>query len=103
MTLNKRTVVISCISAFAVYTLVFLLSVKFPDEVRFEGDEMFFQSIAVNFAKGHGFPKVGGIEDFKEYSSSAFKTAKKRGWLSVITSHLKHRNKNVLMYEKEGV
>ena len=59
--------VFTVVSIFLIYTVIFWSMTEFDNKVPFRGDEMYFQSIAVNFARGHGFPKVGGIEKFDVY------------------------------------
>lgn len=40
---------------------------KYENTVSFNGGNIFDHSIAANFAYGHGFPKLGGIESFEKY------------------------------------
>lgn len=51
----------------SIYFLVFSSIAKFEDTAIFGGDAWEYQSIAVNFAKGHGIQKFGGMEPFETY------------------------------------
>jgi 4-amino-4-deoxy-L-arabinose transferase-like glycosyltransferase len=46
---------------------VFVNKVNFTDDATFGGDTWEYQSMGVNFAKGHGINKFGGIESFDTY------------------------------------
>lgn len=47
--------------------LLYASTFSFPDRVPLSGDEWEYQSIAVNFIYGHGFPIAGGFEDSAKY------------------------------------
>jgi 4-amino-4-deoxy-L-arabinose transferase-like glycosyltransferase len=52
---------------FVVLYSVFVTPADFTDDAFFGGDTWEYQSMAVNFAKGHGINKFGGIENFDTY------------------------------------
>jgi 4-amino-4-deoxy-L-arabinose transferase-like glycosyltransferase len=49
------------------YFQIFLHQADFSDTAFFGGDTWEYQSMAVNFAKGHGVQKFGGLESFTDY------------------------------------
>jgi 4-amino-4-deoxy-L-arabinose transferase-like glycosyltransferase len=49
------------------YYQIFLRQSEFSDTAYFGGDTWEYQSMAVNFAKGHGVQKFGGLESFDIY------------------------------------
>lgn len=49
------------------YFQVFSHQADFSDAAYFGGDTWEYQSMAVNFAKGHGIQKFGGLESFETY------------------------------------
>jgi len=49
------------------YFWIFPLACTFSDAAFFGGDTWEYQSLAVNFAKGHGISKFGQFEEFHEY------------------------------------
>jgi len=66
--LNKRfSFVVIAITLFIVYSLYFYQSNYFVDGEMMAGDNWEYQSMAVNFAKGHGIHKCGGLEPFETY------------------------------------
>jgi hypothetical protein len=48
---------------------------KFKDVAYFGGDTWEYQSMAVNFAKGHGLHRFGGLEEFSTYKFDHFDSA----------------------------
>ena len=63
-------VLLLCLQAVVLYrgyVGYYLPRVAFDDGCEFGGDVWEYQSIAVNFARGHGFPTFGGFEDFSVY------------------------------------
>ncbi len=50
-----------------IYYIIFLQKVHFTDYADINGDALQYQSIGVNFAKGHGFQRQGKIEDVDVY------------------------------------
>jgi len=65
---KKKIRVLFCFFLFAIYSIIFFSISNFSNFVPFFGDPIEYQSIGVNFAKGHGIQKFGGIENFSEYS-----------------------------------
>jgi 4-amino-4-deoxy-L-arabinose transferase-like glycosyltransferase len=51
----------------SIYFLIFSSLADLDDTAEFGGDTWEYQSIAVNFAKGHGIHKFGAMESFKTY------------------------------------
>jgi hypothetical protein len=56
-----------CLLLFIGYGVYFHGQAVFDDGCEFGGDVWEYQSIAVNFARGHGFPVFGGVEQFGVY------------------------------------
>ncbi len=75
VSIKKSRNIIIIISGILFYIIFSFLS-KFDDKVRYHGDTIDYQTIAVNFAKGYGFNITGGIESFDTYS---FKLVKDPG------------------------
>ena len=67
---SKTTQVLTIIILILTYFIVFITHFDFSNDVGFGGDQLYYQSMAVNFVKGHGYPKVGGLEEFEEYKFS---------------------------------
>ena len=66
ISIRVRAFIFSTILAF-VYYFAFAGLVDMNDTAVFGGDTWEYQSIAVNFAKGHGVQKFGGMESFETY------------------------------------
>ena len=68
-TVNKIKVfhLIIGIALTAVYFTVFSLMSNFSDRAELTRDTWSYQSIAVNFANGHGFHRSGLMDEFSEY------------------------------------
>ena len=64
---NKRYRAILVLALIIIYYIIFSQKASFTDFTYFKEDCLIYQSIGVNFAKGHGIQKIGGIEKFKEY------------------------------------
>ena len=64
---NKRFRIILVLALIIIYYIIFSQKASFTDFTNFREDYMMYQSVGVNFAKGHGIQKFGGIEKFKEY------------------------------------
>ena len=64
--IKKYRNIIIIITGILFYIIFSFLS-KFDDKVPFSGDSIGYQTIAVNFAKGHGFNIYGGIDSFNTY------------------------------------
>jgi len=64
---NRTAQLLTIIILIFTYILFFFNHFNFSNDVQFNGDEIYHQSMAVNFIKGHGYPKVGGYEKFEEY------------------------------------
>lgn len=67
---NARTRIIIVLNILVQFTLFFFLS-TFTNQVDFEGDQIDYHVIAVNYSKGHGFMMEGYFEDFETYKFSA--------------------------------
>jgi len=52
---------------FTIYFAKYSVNESYHDYCNFGGDAWEYQSMAVNFAKGHGVQKFGGIENFSVY------------------------------------
>ena len=55
------------LSLFVIYFVIFSQIANFTNTASLSSDTWSYQSIAVNFAKGHGFHRSGKIEKFEEY------------------------------------
>lgn len=73
----------------AVYYVAFVPVAHFTDTADFGGDIWEYQSMAVNFAKGHGIARFGGVEDFSVY---AFKTDAEElmAWGGIVAADREH-------------
>jgi len=60
-----KIILILCL--IIIYYIIFLQKVHFTDYADINGDALQYQSIGVNFAKGHGFQRQGKIEDVDVY------------------------------------
>ena len=60
----------------------------FTDTAVVDGDSRDYQSLGVNFAKGHGFPKNGPFEDAKQYKFDSVKDS------TVMKRFMKQLNTN---------
>jgi 4-amino-4-deoxy-L-arabinose transferase-like glycosyltransferase len=56
----------------AIYYLVFWMAADLKDTAYFGGDTWEYQSMGVNFAKGHGLQIFGGVEPFETYKFEPF-------------------------------
>ncbi|MGQ9662215.1 MAG: ArnT family glycosyltransferase [Kiritimatiellia bacterium] len=56
-----------CLILMPAYRKIFQ-NVPYDNGCEFGGDVWEYQSIAVNYARGHGFPIFGGLESFEVYS-----------------------------------
>lgn len=65
--INWRTIVIFSSALIYMYYIVFSQLSNFSDTAYFGGDTWEYQSMAVNFSKGHGLQKFGGLEPFDQY------------------------------------
>ena len=59
--------VISSVALVFTYYIFFTGISNFSDDAFFGGDTWEYQSMAVNFAKGHGIQRFGELENFDEY------------------------------------
>src|SRR5262249_21388256 len=55
----------------SIYYLVWLFVADMKDTAFFGGDTWEYQSMGVNFAKGHGIQKFGAMESFDTYKFQA--------------------------------
>jgi 4-amino-4-deoxy-L-arabinose transferase-like glycosyltransferase len=67
---SRKNVILFCVILLLIYSVIFMNISEFDNSVPFFGDAIEYQSMGVNFAKGHGIQKSGGIEDFGEYKFS---------------------------------
>lgn len=65
--LSKRYSIVFFVSLVAIYYSVFQLRTDMKDSAFFGGDTWEYQSMGVNFAKGHGIQKFGAMEPFDVY------------------------------------
>lgn len=64
---NPKVVLLFCLVCCVLYSFYYFNIIKFSDVAYLGGDTWEYQSIAVNYAKGHGFPIFGGMESFATY------------------------------------
>lgn len=64
---NRKVRIILWIISFILYFSIFYHIQKFTDSSLLYGDEWEYQSIAVNFANGLGFPQHGCLLNFEDY------------------------------------
>lgn len=67
---NARTRIIIALNVLVQFTLFYFLS-TFTNQVDFDGDQIDYHVIAVNYSKGHGFMMEGYFEDFGTYKFNA--------------------------------
>ena len=65
--LTRKHTVFLFVVLTSVYYLVFWALADMKDTASFGGDTWEYQSMGVNFAKGHGIQKFGGLEPFETY------------------------------------
>jgi len=71
--LNRRSYRVCIVVVLLLVNLIyFAKDSKFPKFAQFGFDQWEYQSMAVNFAKGHGINKFGCIENFEEYKFGRF-------------------------------
>lgn len=64
---DSTTKIILSLMLSCFYFLVFSHTADFSNDAYFGGDTWEYQSMAVNYAKGHGIQKFGGLEKFETY------------------------------------
>ena len=65
--LSTKTVlgIIACL--FSLYAIYFYSTTTYPNTVLFQGDEVDYQPMALNFARGHGLLRPGNLEPNADY------------------------------------
>src|ERR1039458_4635785 len=66
---NKKNKIVFSVMLICFYFILFSRTPTFTnaDTATFGGDTWEYQSMGVNFAKGHGIQKWGGLEEFGMY------------------------------------
>jgi len=70
-----RPRIILSFALIGIFYIVFSNIGQYTNDAHFGGDDFGYQSMAVNFAKGHGMQKFGGLEKFDEYKFDKLDTS----------------------------
>lgn len=73
---NPKIVLIICFISIFLYSFYSFSKIKFNDRALLGGDQWEYQSMAVNYAKGHGFPVFGSKESFATYKMTMARSKK---------------------------